>query len=71
MGMNDSLLRAKLEGLMKDYEIENIFTEQMEGVSEERNKRTVVWDDVGCMHTENNPNQNYLQLRNKRGKGKK
>ena len=44
----------------------HIFTEQMEGVSEE-------WDsqDVGCMHTENNPNQNYLQLRNKRGKGKK
>ena len=55
MGMNDSLLRAKLEGLMKDSEIENILTEQMEGVSEE-------WDcdDVGCMHTENNPNQNYL-----------
>ena len=66
MGMNDSLLRAKLEGLMKDSEIENILTEQMEGVSEE-------WDcdNVGCMHTENNPNQNYLQLRNKRGKGKK
>ena len=67
MGMNDSLLRAKLEGLMKDSEIENILTEQMEGVSEE-------WDcddAVGCMHTENNPNQNYLQLRNKRGKGKK
>ncbi len=35
MGMNDSLLRAKLEGLMKDSEIENILTEQMEGVSEE------------------------------------
>ena len=53
MGMNDSLLRAKLEGLMKDSEIENILTEQMEGVSEE-------WDcdSVGSMHTENNPNQN-------------
>ena len=66
MGLSKSLIEARMKELLHDPKDITCTFVIMEGEAEEWEEPT----SVGCMHIENDPNQNYLRLRNKRGKGK-